>query len=376
VPQTDSPLLLRRRPEAPLGATVRRAAEAPAAPDGAVDVSVLVPVLNEAAQLPETVAAMLAQDFAGTFELLFVDGRSEDATVAVLTELARHDPRIRILDNPGRTVTHGLNVGLRAARGTYVARMDAHTTYPSGYLRSGVQRLRQGDVAWVTGPQIPRGRGRWSRSVATALAGGLGRGASEKWQAAGEDAPQEWELTTSVFTGVWLRSTLDELGGWDPAWVVNEDSEMAARVLARGGRIVCRSDMGALYTPRDSLRGLARQYWRYGSFRARTLVRHPSSCGPLRASVALLPVGLASALMPGPAGWPGRALLALYALAIVAQVVRLRPPAKEAGRLAAVLVTMHLSWGLAFLQSALRTAPRVRDVRGSAPQRLYRPAAG
>src|SRR5690606_14531846 len=114
--------------------------------------------------------------------------------------------------------------------GRYVARMDAHTTYPAGYLRHGVRRLDAGDVTWVTGPQIPTGDGYWSGIVATALGGRLGRGASDKWVAAsGESAPDEWDLTTSVFTGVWRRETLDALGGWDPEWPVNQDSEMAAR---------------------------------------------------------------------------------------------------------------------------------------------------
>ncbi|MBF6619480.1 MAG: glycosyltransferase [Patulibacter sp.] len=349
-----------------------------------VDVSVLIPVRDEEQHLHETVAAMRAQDFDGAIELLFADGRSDDRTVAILRELQADDPRIRILDNPGRTVTHGLNVGLRAARGSYVARMDAHTRYPAEYLRLGVERLRQGDIDWVTGPQVPVGTGSWSRLVARALSGPLGRGSSDKWQPA-DDAPREvreWELSTSVFTGVWRRETLDALGGWDPEWVVNEDSEMAARVLAGGGRIVCRTDMAARYAPRDSLTGLARQYWRYGTFRARTFARHPQSCGPLRLGASLLPVGLAAALVPNaaervtgvPVGRAGRVVAGLYALAVAGQVARLRPRPADAPRLAAVLATMHLSWGAGFLLSALRVLPRRTRIRASAPSPLSRPA--
>ena len=49
-----------------------------------------------------------------------------------------------------------LNIGLENARGEFVARMDAHTLYPPDYLARGVERLRRGDVAWVSGPQLPR----------------------------------------------------------------------------------------------------------------------------------------------------------------------------------------------------------------------------
>ncbi len=347
---------------------------APRTPE--VGVSVLIPVRDEQQRIAASAAAMLAQDTDLSFELLFVDGRSDDATVAILRELQDRDPRVRILDNPHRTTAHALNVGLRAARGRYVARMDAHTTYPASYLRHGVARLDAGDVAWVTGPQVPTGDGYWSRIVATALGGRLGRGASDKWVAAtGENVPQEWELTTSVFTGVWRRETLDALGGWDPEWPVNQDSEMAARVLASGGRIVCRSEMGADYVPRDGLRRLARQYRRYGAYRARTFVRHPTSCGPARVAAGGLPVVLAAALLPGRAGRVARALATAYAVAVAAQVLGIRPRPVDALPLAAVLATMHVSWAAGFLPSLLRHAPQHRRLRSTVPVPLLRPPA-
>ena len=96
-------------------------------------VSTLTPVLNEAAFIRETVAALQAQDVAGEAEFLFMDGRSTDRTKEVLEELAAADPRIRVLDNPARHTAAGLNIGLRAARGEFVARVDAHTRYPTHY---------------------------------------------------------------------------------------------------------------------------------------------------------------------------------------------------------------------------------------------------
>src|SRR5881392_1546197 len=98
-----------------------------------IDASVLVPVLNEEEHIREAVAAMRAQEFDGTIEFLFMDGGSSDRTRAILEELSEDDARIKVLDNPHRTTAHALNVGLAAARGTYVARMDAHAFYPPTY---------------------------------------------------------------------------------------------------------------------------------------------------------------------------------------------------------------------------------------------------
>lgn len=343
---------------------------------GRVLVSVLIPVLDEAEHLEETVRAMCAQDVEGAIELLFVDGGSTDGSVGVLRRLAERDPRIRILRNPERIVPCALNVGLRAARGHYVARMDAHTVYATDYLRHGIARLQQGDVDWVSGPPVPVGTGRWSRRVAKALGTGLGRGASDKWQdEAVVDAPEEWELTTSVFAGVWRRETLDALGGWDPAWAVNEDSELASRVLARGGRLVCRSEMAARYAPRDSLRGLARQYRSYGRHRAKTFARHPASAGPLRVATAALPVALAASVLPGRAGRLARLATASYGALLGAQALRTAGPTREAPGVAAVLGTMHVTFATGFLEGLVVEGPRRRALRASAPRPIVRPHA-
>lgn len=321
----------------------------------AVDVSVVIPVLNEEAHIRETAAAMLEQRFTGEIEFLFVEGRSSDRTRAVLEELAERDRRVRLLDNPARRTPNALNIGLRAARGKFVARMDAHTYYPPEYVARGVERLRRGDVEWVSGPQVADGNGRWSRRVTLALGSRLGVGGSSKWL-----VERETELDSGVFAGVWRRSTLEGLGGWDEGWPANQDSELAARVLGAGGRIVCLPELGARYVPRDTLRGLARQYRRYGFYRAKTSRRHPHS---MRRS-HLLPPGLVLTLLcallaPPSLRRPARGALAVYAASVVAASVRSagRGRAADAVALPAVFATMHLAWGVGFLVGCVRFGP-------------------
>jgi succinoglycan biosynthesis protein ExoA len=325
-----------------------------------VDISVLVPVLNEERHMRETVAAMQAQRFDGRIELLFADGGSEDRTREILLELAATDPRIRVLDNPMRHTASGLNVGLREARGEFVARMDAHTFYADRYLAAGVERLGKGDTEWVSGPAIPRPVGAISRAVALALASWLGRGGSRKWSDDLADA-QERDLDTGVFGGVWRRARLIEAGGWDERWPINQDSEMASRFLQRGARLVCLSEMAGYYVPRDSLPALLRQYYRYGFFRARTFRRHPQS---MRRSHLIAPA-LALALVvaaagPRPLRRPSLLGLASYSLAVVATGVSaaIRTDRREEGALLlAVLPAMHFGWGFGTLAGMLRFGP-------------------
>jgi hypothetical protein len=98
--------------------------------------------------------------------------------------------------------------------------------------------------------------------------------------------------------------------------------------------------MAAWYLPRNSLRALARQYFHYGRYRARTSVKHPRSVRPAH----VLAPGVAATTLVAPFSRLARGGLLLYAAAVAAEALRLREP-----RLAAVFATMHLSWGFGFL---------------------------
>jgi succinoglycan biosynthesis protein ExoA len=335
-------------------------------PDAEIDASVLIPVLNEAGHLPEAAPRMFAQRFDGEIEFLFIDGGSSDDTVALVEEMARSDRRVRLLHNPEGHTPAALNIGLAAARGRYVVRMDAHTLYPADYIASGVKRHQRGDVAHVSGPQLARSYDEGSRLVTLVLASKLGVGSAGFRHAAGE------REVDSGFTGVWEREPLVALGGWDEQWRINQDTELAARIRAGGGRIVCIPEMAAHYLPRNSLRGLARQYWRYGRYRSRTALRHPHSFR--RAHV--LPPGVAAAalvaLLPGPLGRLARRGLAVYLAAVLAESARLaltepdgRP--QDAGRLPAYFLAMHLPWGAGYLTTIAQAVfPSNRDASSAA----------
>lgn len=322
-----------------------------------VDVSVLVPVLNEERHIRETVRAMQAQRFDGSIELLFADGGSEDRTREILLELAASDPRIRVLDNPRRRTASGLNVCLREARGTFVARMDAHTFYCDRYLAAGVARLSCGDTEWVSGPAVPRARGPVSRAVALALASRLGRGGSRKWQDAPESAGER-DLDSGVFGGVWRRTTLLQMGGWDERWPINQDSELASRYLREGGRLVCLPEMTGHYVPRDSLRGLALQYYRYGFYRARTFRRHPEAMRSSHLAAPALVLAPALAVVsPTPLRRASRLALYGYFLAVLTTSTKAMSDGKDrlgGSVLLAVLPTMHIGWGLGTIVGAFR----------------------
>lgn len=332
-----------------------------------VDVSVLIPTLDEAEHIERTIDLLAEQHFEGGLEFIFIDGGSVDRTREILRAAARRDPRVRVHENPNRRTPDALNIGLEHARGEYVARVDAHSLPPLDYLARGVDRLRRGDVAWVSGPQLASGSGKWSSRTALALSTRLGIGGAA-FRAAGEE-----RRVDTGFLGVWRRRTLLDHRGWDVGWPINQDSELAARFRAAGQEIVCVPEMAVMYVPRDSLRALARQYWRYGQYRAKTCRAHPQSMRRSHVLPPALVVAAAVALAPAHPARPARAGLVVYVVALLATALsclgRARPRAALSVPL--ILVTMHFAWGAGFILGSARFGPPVAALASLA--RLRRP---
>lgn len=339
--------------------------------DEHIDVSVLTPTLNERRFIGDCTERMRQQDFDGGVEFLFIDGGSDDGTREFLEELAREDGRVRVLANPARRTPNALNVGLAAARGEFVARMDAHTYYPAAYLSAGVERMRRGGVQWVSGPALPMGKGRWSRRVALGMESPIGIGGASFRKLRDTEV-----VVDTGFTGLLRRDTLQALGGWDEGWPVNQDGELAGRVRAGGGRIICLPEMAAGLVTRDSLRALARQYRRYGFYRVKTSRRHPAT---LRRSHLLPPVLVLGLLVAASGRGPTRLArlgAALYPLLLLAGAVHMRGRAgrRDVAALPLVWSIMHLSWGAGFLLGCARMGPPLGAVRRALSPRSEAPA--
>src|SRR5579863_8004602 len=88
-------------------------------------VSVVIPVYNEERDIEACLASVLEQDYpSARFEVIVADGGSTDRTRVIVESTAMQHPNVRLIDNPGRTQAHGLNLAILASRGQFIARQD------------------------------------------------------------------------------------------------------------------------------------------------------------------------------------------------------------------------------------------------------------
>src|ERR1700733_7523857 len=92
--------------------------------------SIVVACRNESKHIRAFVQSLLTQDLDRfTWEIIIADGASDDATRKLLLDVKEKNPELllRVIENPERIVSTGLNAAIRASRGEIILRMDAHT---------------------------------------------------------------------------------------------------------------------------------------------------------------------------------------------------------------------------------------------------------
>ena len=101
-------------------------------------ISIIIPCRNEKKHIGAFLDSVLQQDLKPDWEaeILVADGLSDDGTRDVLRQYSDRTPAVRMIDNPGRIVSTGLNAAIGAAEGAIIIRMDAHTVYARDYSLS------------------------------------------------------------------------------------------------------------------------------------------------------------------------------------------------------------------------------------------------
>src|SRR5262249_16705208 len=221
--------------------------------------------------------------------------------------------------------------------------------YAKDFVRQCVTVLAETGAQNVGGAARPLSEGWFQRAVCAALASPLAVGGSRYRN------PDAEGFVDTVFPGAFPRQVFAHVGGFDDNAITNEDAELNQRILRAGGRVYLSRRIIVHYFPRDSLRGLARQYFKYGMGRARTLLKHRTLPTPRPTIPFLMVVGGATLLATS--AWQPFTPFAfgLYGLATSAEALRVsRHDLKLAPVVALVFPVLHVSHGIGFAAGLVR----------------------
>jgi glycosyltransferase involved in cell wall biosynthesis len=328
------------------------------------EVTVVIPCRDEGRFIASCLKDVSALDYPQDLtEVEVVDGMSTDGTRDILQAWAASGPRRYVLDNPKRTAAAALNIGIAAATGDVVVRLDAHTRYPADYVRSCVEALVQTGAEIVGGTvhTLPDGRGAMAAAIAVAVSSRFGVGGTA-FRVGGVERLMRADI---VPFGCFKRSLVERVGWYDESMLRDEDADFCFRVTALGGRVMLCPGIHSEYVARRRLWQLCVQYLLYGYYKP-AIARKVHRIMTLRQLVP--PAFVSSLLVFGVLSFwnrPARLLLtveaALYAAAVIGATVVEAVSRRDWRLILLPLVypVMHIAYGVGYVVGSLQR------VRGS-----------
>lgn len=116
------------------------------------DISIVIRTLNEEKDIGSCLHALVGQSIAFR-EVLIVDNRSEDRTIEIAKTYVKYLP-IKIIDNPERGYSTGLNLGAKVAGGKFLAYLSADTIPSETWLSTIYKIMISAKAAVVQGTEI------------------------------------------------------------------------------------------------------------------------------------------------------------------------------------------------------------------------------
>jgi glycosyltransferase involved in cell wall biosynthesis len=309
-------------------------------------ITVILPILNEEADLQNCISAILQQDYPGEIEIILALGPSKDKTNQIVSELAAANKRIKLVDNPTGQTAKGLNLAIKQSAFEIICRIDGHSEISNSYLSTAISIMQESGAVNVGGLMHADSQSGLQRTIAQAMRSKLGVGAS-KFHTGGKAGPSD-----TVYLGVYKKSAILAAGGFDERYIRAQDWELNHRILAQGGLIWFDPRLVVTYRPRKSISKLAKQYFQYGRWRRVISRQHPKTTNfrYLAPPVALV-INLLSLIF-------GVFISPIFLLPVLSYVVVLVIGGVIIGRKLAdkllmpiVLATMHVAWGAGFITS-------------------------
>lgn len=218
--------------------------------DNFIETSIIIPVLNEELHIDSLLNSISQQTYdSNKFEVIFVDGGSFDKTKEKIINYAQNTIfPIRLLDNQKKTTQYAMNSGIDAAKGIYIIRLDAHSSYPINYFEVLVEELKcHPEIGNVGGICKVIGKDTVGECYAIVLSTIFGVGKSDF------RISKEKKYVNTVPFGAFRKDELIKIGKYDEVLERNEDYELNLRYIQNGYKILLNPELVITYYCRDTI---------------------------------------------------------------------------------------------------------------------------
>lgn len=233
-------------------------------------ISVVVPCFNEKSSIERCLNSILNQKIAPqSVEIFVVDGISTDGTREIIKYFTESYPNVKLIDNILHKTPTAMNLGIKAARGKYVAILGAHSEYDENYLANSLKLFDlHPEIVCTGGPLESKGRTAFGHAVAMAMSSRIGVGnANHRFR------NYEGYAEGACFP-IFKREVFDVIGLYDESLLRNQDDELNFRLRKNGYKVYLSPEVRCEYYVRDNPGSLFKQYFEYGYWRVAVIKKH------------------------------------------------------------------------------------------------------
>jgi glycosyltransferase involved in cell wall biosynthesis len=254
-----------------------------------------IPTYNESGHIERVIRGFLATDYPNLIEVFVADGGSTDNTEDIVKKLSLEDSRVKLIHNPLKIQSAGLNAIIEECNGEIFLRADAHSDYASNYIEKCVEALIESNALNAGGAQRFVAKQPFQAAIALASKSILGNGGAHYRN------PNYEGFVDTVYLGCFWRKALLSLSHcgsytvyegctnedfelnqrlnnviFDNGQITNQDTELNQRLIDIAPRAVYQSNkIKTWYYPRKTWQSLLLQYFKYGRGRYLTTIKHP-----------------------------------------------------------------------------------------------------
>ena len=193
---------------------------------------------------------------------MLVDGGSNDKTIEIIKNYQKKYPFFKLLHNPKKIVPVAMNIGIKEAKGKYIIRLDAHSSYPKDYFSKLIywhKELNADNVGGVVVTEV-KNKTLTSNAIKNVLSDRLGVGSAFR------SGVREIKEVDTVPFGCYKREIFDKVGLYDERLVRNQDIELNKRIKKAGGKIYLVPEIKCTYYARETFKDLAKNNFENGKW--------------------------------------------------------------------------------------------------------------
>ncbi len=229
-------------------------------------VSVLLVTRNEQEYIEKALSSLINQTYPKEcYEIIVVDGESTDKTLRIVNSVIKNysstNLSFRVINNPKHILSAGWNLGLKAAKGDYVVRIDAHAEVRANFIELNVKTiLSVDDAVCVGGRLITKSLDGYDDLISNILSSPFGVGNSSF-----RTSNISGYADTAVY-GLYKKSIFNEVGFFNENYVRNQDIELHSRIKASGGKFYFNPEIESIYYSRNTIKKMIKQAFGNGQW--------------------------------------------------------------------------------------------------------------